>query len=195
MKVALLGLFQSGKSTLLAVVNKKDIPPVGSTSIDEAIVPVPDERLEWLTDLYKPKKTVHGTIDCLDVPGFNFLDDHGRAACERMVNKIRTVDLIVLVVRAFEDASVPPYRNSVDPVRDIEELNTELLLSDLSLVSTRIEKLEKQVNRPTKTQAQDKAELALQKRLQDTIESEKPIRSAIGSAFLNQLPTKGLPHT
>ena len=83
MKVALIGLLQSGKSTLLSSVSGRDVRPVGSTSIEEAVVPVPDARLDWLTDLYKPKKTVHATVDCLDVPGFNFGDDSGRAAARR----------------------------------------------------------------------------------------------------------------
>ncbi|MHC4173213.1 MAG: DUF933 domain-containing protein [Planctomycetota bacterium] len=179
MKVALLGLLQSGKSTILASLSGKAIPPVGATAIEEAIVPVPDERLDWLTQYYKPKKTTYATIDCLDLPGFNFTDGHGRAAARRLINQIRTVDLVVLVVRAFENPAVPPYRNSVNPARDLAQLQTELLLADLELVATRIEKLEKQVHKPTKTQAHDKTELALQKKLQDAIESEKPISSAI----------------
>ena len=179
MKAALLGLLQSGKSTILAGLSGKAIPPIGSTAIEEAIVPVPDERLDWLTEFYKPKKTTYATIDCLDLPGFNFTDEHGRAAARRLINHIRTADLLVLVVRAFENPAVPPYRNSVDPQRDVAELQTELLLADLELVTTRVEKLEKQVHKPTKIQAHDKAELALQKKLQQTIESEKPISSAI----------------
>lgn len=181
MKVALLGLLQSGKSSLLSAISGKAMAAIGMTAIEEAIVPVPDERLDWLTDLYKPKKTVHATIDCLDLPGFNFADEHGRAGARRLINKIRTVDLLVFIVRAFEDPAVPPYRNRIDPVRDLEELRTELLLSDLELVTTRIERLEKQIHKPTKTQAHDKAELALQKKLQIAIESEKPISSAIES--------------
>ncbi len=179
LKVALLGLMQSGKSTILSAISGKAIPPIGSTAIEEAIVPVPDERLDWLTEYYKPKKTTHATIDCLDLPGFNFTDEHGRAGAQRLINKIRTIDLLVLVVRTFEDPAIPPYRNSVNPARDLSELQTELLLADLELVATRIKKLEKHVGRPTETQAHDKAELALQKKLQETIESEKPIRSAI----------------
>ena len=179
MKVALLGLLQSGKSTILSAVSGKAIPPLGSTAIEEAIVPVPDERLDWLTEYHKPKKTTHATIDCLDLPGFNFTDEHGRAAARRLINQIRTVDLLVLVVRSFEDPTVPPYRNTVNPAGDLAELKTELLLADLELVATRIEKLEKQVHKPTKTQAHDKAELALQKKLQQAIESEKPISSAV----------------
>ncbi len=179
MKVALVGLLQSGKSTILSAISGKAMPPAGSTAIEEAIVPVPDERLAWLAEHYKPKKTTYATIDCLDIPGFNFTDEHGRAGARRLINQIRTVDMLVLVVRAFEDPTVPAYRNRVNPAGDLTELKTELLLADLELVATRIERLEKQVNKPIKTQAQDKAELALQKKLQQAIESEKPISSAI----------------
>ena len=179
MKVALLGPLQSGKSTIVGSLSGKAIPAVGSTAIEEAIVPVPDERLDWLRDYYKPKKTTHATIDCLDLPGFSFADEHGRAAARRLISQIRTVDLLVLVVRAFENPAIPPYRNAVDPARDLAELQTELLLADFELVATRIEKLEKQVHKPTKTQAHDKAELALHKKLQEAIEAEKPISSAI----------------
>jgi len=140
---------------------------------------VPDERLDWLTDYYNPKKTTHATIDCLDLPGFNFSDEHGRAAARRLMNQIRTSDCFVLVVRAFDNPAVPPYRNSINPTRDLADLKTELLLADLELVATRIEKLEKQIHKPTKTQEHDKAELALHKKLQETIEAEKPISSAI----------------
>jgi len=179
LKVALLGMLQSGKSSIFASLSGKGIPPVGSTTIEEAIVSVPDERFDWLTECYKPKKTTHATIDCLDVPGFNFTDEHGRAAARRLMNQIRMSDMFVLVVRAFEDPAVPPYRSSINPDRDLSELRTELLLADLELVATRIERLEKQIHKPTKTQARDKAELALYKKLQQTIESEKPISSAI----------------
>jgi len=178
-KAALVGLLQSGKSTILSAVSGRALPAMGSTAIEEAIVPVPDKRFDWLTEYYKPKKTVHATIDCLDVPGFNFTGEHGRAAARRLINQIRTAEMLVLVVRAFKDAAVPPYRSAVDPARDLAELRTELLLADLELVSTRIERLERQIHKPTKTQAQDKAELALQKKLHDAIEAERPISSAI----------------
>ena len=179
MKAALIGLMQSGKSTLLASVSGKPMPPAGSTSIDEAVVPVPDGRLDWLTDLHKPKKTTPATIDCLDLPGFNFSDDSGRAAARRLIDPIRRVDLLVLVVRAFEDPAVPTSEGGVDPVHDLSVLRTELLLADLELVATRIERLEKQIHKPTKTQARDKAELALQCKLQAALEAEQPISSVI----------------
>jgi len=179
LRVALVGLLESGKSTLLSAISGKALSAAGSTAVGEAIVPVPDERLDWLAEHYKPKKTTYATIDCLDIAGFNFTDEHGRAAARRLINQIRTVDMLVLVVRAFKDPTVPAYRNRVNPAGDSTELKTELLLADLELVATRIERLEKQLNKPIKTQAQDKAELALQKKLQRAIESEKPISSAI----------------
>lgn len=181
MKAALIGLPQSGKSTILSAISGKASHHAGVAAIEDAVVPVPDERLNWLTELYKPKKTTTGTIDCLDLPGFNFSDEHGRTAARRNINQIRTVDLLVLVVRAFENTAVPIYRDTINPSRDLDELKTELLLADLELVTTRIENLEKQANKPTKTQSQDKLELALQKRLQEAIESGKPISSAVQS--------------
>lgn len=179
MKVALVGLLESGKSTILSAISGKVPGAPGSTTIEEAMVSVPDERLDSLAEHYKPKKVTCATVDCLDIPGFNFTDEHGRAAARRLINQIRTVDMLVLVVRAFEDPAVPAYRNRVNPAADLAELKTELLLADLELVSTRIERLEKQVHKPTKTQAQDKAELALHNKLQEAIEAEKPISSAI----------------
>jgi hypothetical protein len=189
---------QSGKSSILSAISGRAMPQLGSTAIEEAMVPVPDERIDWLTEFYKPKKTTLATIDSLDLPGLSFTDEHGRAAARRLINQIRNVDMLVLVVRAFDNPSVPPYRNSIDPARDVSELKTELLLADLELVTTRIERLEKEITKPTKTQARDKVELALQKKLQDAIESERPISTAVETeaekemikslAFLTQKP-------
>ncbi|HOK94710.1 MAG TPA: redox-regulated ATPase YchF [Anaerohalosphaeraceae bacterium] len=179
MKVALIGLMQSGKSTLLSAISGKEPAPMGSPDIHEHIVSVPDDRLDWLTELYQPKKTVHATVDCLDLPGLSFADEHGRAAARRLFGQIRTADMFVLVIRDFDSPSVPAYRGSVDPVRDLEELKTEMLLADLEMVTTRIDRLQKQAHKPTKTQAHDKAELELQLKLQAAIEAEKPLRSVL----------------
>jgi ribosome-binding ATPase len=162
---------QSGKSTLFSAISGKQMLPAGTTNIEQAVVASPDERIEWLTAHYKPKKTVYATIECLDVPGLSFADDHGRAAAKRLIDQIRTVDMIALVIGAYESGA--------NPAKDLNDLRTEILLTDLALVTTRIEKLEKEVHKPTKTQAHDKAELELHKKLQEAIESEKPIRSVL----------------
>jgi ribosome-binding ATPase len=178
MKVALVGLAQSGKSTLYSAITGKGAAPSGAARIEEAIMPVPDERLQWLTGLYKPQRTVHATVDCLDVPGLSFADESGRAAARRMLMQIRTSDMFVLAVRQFENDAVPAYRAKVDPTRDIRELQAEFILFDLELVTTRIEKLQKEILKAGKTQKQDQAELDLQLKLQSVLEAEKPAATA-----------------
>ena len=173
MKTALLGLMQSGKSTIIAAVSGKEVPQAGAVQIAEAIVPVPDERIEWLNELYKPKKKVYATIDSLDLPGVSFTDEHTRAAAGRLLNKVRTVDLLVLVLKAFGQGGIDSAK------KDLSKLKTELLLADLEMVETRIERLEKQRNKPSKDQAKDKAEYELQLKLRKTIEDEKSIKDAI----------------
>ncbi len=175
MKVAILGMIQSGKSVLLSAISGKAATVSGSNTIAEAVVAVPDQRLDWLTELYKPKKTVRATIDCLDLPGFSFEDQSGRQGARKLVSQVRTVDMFVLVVRAFKDDTVPAYRGGVDPRRDVGELLSELLLTDLELVATRIEKLELQIKKGGKSVAQDREELELQLKLQEALESEKPL--------------------
>jgi ribosome-binding ATPase len=178
-KVALVGMMQSGKSTILSAISGKEMPAAAIGQIWEAVVPVPDERLDWLTALYKPKKTVHATINCLDLPGFSFTDEHGRVAARKLVNQVRTADMLVLVVRTFENPSVPAYRDRVDVRAELKELLDEILWADLEAITNRVEKLEAQVNKPTKTQAKDKAELEVQKKLQAAIEAGTPLRTVV----------------
>jgi len=171
MKVAIAGLMQSGKSTLVSAISGKPVPPLGAVAVEEVVAPVPDERLDWLTQLYQPKKTVHATIDCLDLPGMSFADEHTRAAARRLFNQVRTVDMFVIVVRGFDEGT--------GAARSLSDIKTEFLLSDLELVATRVERLEKQIHKPTKTQAHDKAELAVQLKLQEALEAEKPLSTVI----------------
>ena len=176
MKVALIGLLQSGKSTIISAVSGKKPPPAGSIQIEEVIVPVPDERIDWLNGLYEPKKKIYATVDCLDLPGVSFSDEHTRAAARRLINQTRKVEAIVLVLKAFGQDG------PASAAKDLSQLQTELLLADLELVETRIERLEKQKNKPTKDKAKEKAELDLQMQMRDAIESEKPLSSVIQTA-------------
>ncbi|MBU1259598.1 MAG: DUF933 domain-containing protein [Planctomycetes bacterium] len=176
MKTAFLGITGSGKSTLLAAVSGRQMGQPGAAQIEEVIAKVPDERLDWLFNLYKPKKNVPATIDCIDLPGVSFTDDHTRAAARRLLNQVRTSELLVLVIRAFDNAGI-----KAEPLKELSELMTEILLADLELVETRIEKLEKQVNKPSKDQARQKAELEIQLKLRQTIEAEKPLKTAIAN--------------
>jgi GTP-binding protein YchF len=108
------------------------------------------------------------------LPGLSFADDHSRAAARKLLGNVRTAELLVLVIRAFDNAGI-----KAEPLKELSELMTEILLADLELVETRIEKLEKQAGKPSKEQAKQKAELAIQLKLRQTIEAEKPLKTAI----------------
>ena len=181
MQIALIGLSQSGKSTLFAAATGKAYDPVaaGAGQAERAVVKVPDERLNVLADMYKPKKITHATIDFLDVPGLSFVDEALRAEARKIVAQVRNTDMLVLVICGFANPSVAAYRDRVNPVADLEELRSELLLADLELIENRIEKLEKSVHKPSKTQDQDKKELALLLRCREAIENEQPLSSVI----------------
>ncbi|NLF24106.1 MAG: redox-regulated ATPase YchF [Deltaproteobacteria bacterium] len=178
MKAALIGPSQSGKSTLFSAISGKAPAPSGATRLEEAVVAVPDTRLDWLTALYKPKSTVRASIDCLDLPGVSFLDEPGRSSARRLISQVKNSDMFVLVVRSFKNEAVPPYRSEINPARDIRELQVEFILTDLEQVTTRIEKLEKQLKLASKTKAQDEIELAVQLKLQAVLEEERPASAA-----------------
>lgn len=181
MQVALIGLKQSGKSTLFSAITEGHAR-AGATSahhVDKAVVKVPDARLGLLTEVYKPKKTVHATTEFLDLPGLSFVDEALRQEARRIVSEARKADMLVWVIRSFASASVATYRNRVNPQSDFDELNTELLLADLELVSNRIDKLHKAITKPTKTVELEKKELALMQRCLQAIENNQPIKSVI----------------
>ncbi|HOA75081.1 MAG TPA: redox-regulated ATPase YchF [Phycisphaerae bacterium] len=198
MRIAFVGPPQSGKSTLFRAVTGQ--PPSSHPVMGEqmASVKVPDPRLDVLAAMYKPKKYTEATIDVLDVPGFSHETASQQAEFRKALPSIRQSDAIVAVVRAFENPSVPPYRNRVDPKADLDELLSELLFCDLDTVTTRIERLEKALTKPTKTHEQEKKELELMRRLQQALESEQPVTTAIETdeerkalasyAFLTELP-------
>jgi hypothetical protein len=198
MRIAFVGPPQSGKSTLFRAVTGQ--PPPDHFEIGEhlAVVKVPDPRLDWLAALYKPRKVVPATIDCLDVPGFSHETPQLQAEFRRSLPHVRQCDALVAVVRAFENPSAPPYRGRVDARADLEELAAELNFCDLEQVSARIERLEKALTKPTKTHDEEKRELELMQRCQAALERDEPVSSAVQSdeerkalgsfAFLSELP-------
>lgn len=179
MKFALIGPPQSGKSTLFTAITGQPPDPAQAGMERRAVVKVPDPRLDVLAGIYKPKKYTEATLEFIDVPGISLVDPHGQAEFRRCVADLRTCDGLVAVVRRFESSGVAKYRDRIDPKADLEELHTELLFSDLEQVTKRIEKLDKQASKPSKTQEQDKRELALMQRVHGCLEKEKPVGEAI----------------
>ncbi|MBN2072013.1 MAG: redox-regulated ATPase YchF [Candidatus Krumholzibacteriota bacterium] len=174
MIAAITGLMQSGKSTLFAALSGREPAPPGYAGVTESIVNVPDGRFEWLIDYYNPEKVTYATIDCLDLPGFDFDDEKGRSMARKIFNRVRLADLLVLVVQAYEPR--PDMKENI--LRDVNTLLTEYLLSDLEIVTNRVERLEKEVLKATKFQDQKKEELDIQRRLLTHLESERPVSEA-----------------
>ncbi len=198
MRIAFIGPLSSGKSTLFRAVTGQHAAAHHGQGEQIAIVKVPDRRLDFLAELYKPKKYTEATIECLDVPGFSQETAAQQAEFRKSLPAIRKCDALVAVVRAFDHPSVPAYRNRVNARADLEELTSELIFCDLEAVTTRVERLEKQLKKPTKTHDQDKRELELMGRCREALENEKPLSSTIQTeddrralasfAFVTELP-------
>lgn len=179
MKFALIGPPQSGKSTLFSAITGHVVDASHAMNEQIASVSVPDERLDFLAEIYKPKKYTPAHIEFLDVPGASLADAHGQAEFRKRMQSVRKCDGIVMVVRAFESESVLKYRDRVNAKADLDELFTELLFADLEQVVNRIERLEKSTQKPTKTRDQELRELAMMTRVREALESEAPVSSAI----------------
>lgn len=179
MKAVLVGPPQSGKTTLLGALTGHPVEHTGAVQEHVASVKVPDSRLDLLIQLCKPKKRVEAAIEFTDVPGFSLSDARGRDDLKRFLPAVRQSDLIVAVVRDFDNPSVPIYGETLDPMRDLRELQTEFLFADLEGVSNRIEKIEQTLAKPIKDKEQYKKELALFERCREALESEKPLSDVI----------------
>ncbi|MFP4104768.1 MAG: redox-regulated ATPase YchF [Phycisphaerae bacterium] len=201
MRVALIGPPQSGKSTLFAAVAEAGGSHVDLSRPDQphfAVVKVPDPRLDVLADMYNPKKVTPAELEFVDLPGFDLRDEAGRSRCREHWQTMRKCDMLVFVVRKFEDPTVPAYRERIDAEDDVDELLAEMLFADLDQVTKRIEKLETAIKKPTPKRDEQVRELELMKRLSDALENDQPISSAIQSeaedkllrsfAFLSQKP-------
>ncbi len=201
MRVALVGPPQSGKSVLFAAIAEAGGSHVDVHRPDQphlAVVKVPDDRLNWLASHEQSKKTTPAELEFLDLPGLDLSSPAGRTHAKTHWDKMRQSDLLVLVMRGFDDPSVPLYRARVDPTSDVQELVSEMLFADLEQVTTRIERLDAAIRKPTPNREAQQHELELMKRLAETLESEKPISDAVTSdneekllrsfAFLSQKP-------
>jgi len=193
MKTAIIGLPMTGKTSLFTILTGvHQETRIGSTAARTGIAKVPDERLEALGRFFEPPKVTHATVEYVDMPSISKESLRDPAS----VASLRNVDAFAHVVRLFADESVPHEKGSVDPMRDVDDLETELILSDLVVVEKRLERLEKdrkKIKNPELDREYEilmKCKAALEenrplRQLELEAEDEKRLR---GFQFLSQKP-------
>ena len=169
MKVGLVGLAGSGKTTVFNAVTGLDAPVGGiggdRTRPNLGVTKVPDARVDRLSEMYEPKRTVHAEVTFVDLPGKMPGTGDGGGLDPKAVQHIRDMDALALVVRAFDN---PALADPADPVRDLGALCDELLLTDLVVAERRVERLRKE--------RKGTAELDVLLRCQEALEAERPLR-------------------
>src|SRR5689334_22449525 len=193
MKTAIIGLPMTGKTSLFTILTgHAQETRIGSTSVRQGVAKVPDARLEALGRLFEPPKVTHATVEYVDMPSISkeTLRDAGAMA------SLRNVDAFAHVLRLFASDTIPHEKGSVDPIRDMEDLETELILSDFAVVEKRLERLEKDRKKIKNPELDREYELLMKckalieanqplRQLELDIEDEKRIR---GFQFLSQKP-------
>ncbi len=174
MQMGILGLPKAGKTTLFNLLTASSETTdkfARSKDANVGVAKVPDRRLEQLRDLFQPKRYVPATVQFVDIPGV----ERGQGSANLDLVKLREVDALVHVVRAFDDPEIPHPDGSVDPVRDLESLDLELVFADLELIERRLEKLTAAQKRGLKPHEVREREL-LEGTLLPALESETPLR-------------------
>jgi len=178
MKVALCGNPNVGKSTLFNAITKKNILaanyPFATIDPNVGVVTVPDTRLDYLSEMYLPERTIYTTYEFTDIAGLVKGASKGEGLGNKFLSHIREVDAIVEVVRCFENTDIIHVEGAVDPIRDIEIINLELIISDLEIIQNRINKIAKKVQ--TSKDKADKQEFDCLKKCEDALLQNIPLR-------------------
>ena len=176
MQIGIVGLPFSGKSTLYQTITKTHLDPSALSKVEahHAIVKIPDARLEKLVALFSPKSTVNATIEFVDVVGLKKGESGSTQFTTNFLANVKTNDALVQVVRLFDNDAVPHPEGSIDPLRDIASFETEFILSDLSILELRIDRIKKQIQKIPDEHL--KKELPILERCSQILQAEKPLR-------------------
>ncbi len=180
MEIGIIGLPNSGKTTIFNALTRSDTATAafssGQVEVHTAVVNVPDPRVDQLSAMFKPRKTTYAQVTYNDIAGL------GQGAARSglsgaLLNAMAANDALMLVVRAFEDENVPHPNQTVDPARDLAAMEAELILSDMTIIDRRLERLAGGKHRGTPEERKRMAqEEALLSRLMDALEAETPLR-------------------
>jgi GTP-binding protein YchF len=180
MKLGIIGFPQSGKTTLFNALTRGNAPTTASAGrieVHTAVVDVPDPRVDILSAMFKPKKTIYAKVTYADIAGL----DSGVAKSGisgQLLNQLSQMDGLIHVVRCFEDGSVPHPSGSVDPARDITAMDGELLLNDLIAVERKLERLVEERKKGGTDKVINERQTALFTRLHETLSANKPLLGA-----------------
>lgn len=165
MQLGIIGLPMVGKTTLFELLTEHS--PDNQAKANIGIAKIPDDRIDYLSSVYQPKKTTYAQLELVDIPGL--IPDNEKGA-NIFLDSVRKADALLHVVRAFDNEEISCYYDSVEPLRDIETVAYELLIADLDLIEKRMERIHQ-----NKKKNQMLKELALLERLQNALEKELPL--------------------
>lgn len=182
MQIAIVGLAGSGKTTVFNTLTRGHAQTggFGALTLNVGVVKVPDARLDRLAEIFKPKKVVHADVTYVDLPAPP-ASSEGHVGTEELpaehLARLRESDAMLHVVRAFDDPSLPHPSGSVDPARDLEQLDLEFILADLAMVDRRLERLGSSGRHgtPAERESNEREEVIL-RRLKTELEAGRPIR-------------------
>lgn len=178
MKLGIIGLPQSGKTTLFNALTRGNAPTTASAGrieVHQAVVDVPDPRVDVLSKMFNPRKTIYAKVTYADIAGL----EGGSAKSGisgQLLNQLNQMDALILVVRCFENDNVMHPNGSVNPLRDVETMTSELLLNDLISVERKLERLTDERKKGGTDKTVNARQIELFERLNKALSDNKPLR-------------------